>query len=194
MSFQFVLILSLFCYPNHKLKKHLFFFFFSHLFSGCLVLGGTTTSHDPMKKESLRLLMASAPLSSEPFWWECCSISLSTYTLTSPCTVSLLPFSPSYFPDLYTPILFSLLSLGLSEFSVLLKHRLHLSMFCSLPYSPPTHLPPSWCLSIPTTSLLLCPCSFAARSLFLSPPCYVLCLMCRSPTAVPLDCVNPENV
>lgn len=42
----------------------------SSLFLGCLVLGGTTTSHDPMTKESLRWPMASAPLSSGPFWWE----------------------------------------------------------------------------------------------------------------------------
>lgn len=37
--------------------------------SGCLVPGGTTTSHGPMKKESLRWLTGSAPLCSEPFWW-----------------------------------------------------------------------------------------------------------------------------
>lgn len=42
----------------------------SSLFSGCLVLGGTTTSHDPMTKESLRWPMASAQLSSGPYWWE----------------------------------------------------------------------------------------------------------------------------
>lgn len=64
-----------------KLQK-LLFLHSTGWFSGCLVLAGTTTLRVPMKKESLRWLMASVPLSSEQSWWEIiCSSYISYYTI-----------------------------------------------------------------------------------------------------------------